>query len=210
MKNYLSLSLCLFALLLACEPASDGSSELQSGPGQAEQGASKVAPLVDTVGTYLPGKSLGTITLGENSVSAFEGLDSLSFSESSTGHAVYAYVIDDNGKEATLDVFTTLDSNSMNIQRVTVIRTTAAKYKDERGLGVGSTVDELRSAYAIRPVAAYTGEEPRTLVYRGEEGISFELGGDSICRAVTIYGAGEQPSELYQALFSSYSPMIRK
>ncbi len=202
-RHPLVLLFCL--LLTACDSASDPAST--AGPGASAGEERKLGPLIDTVGTFLPGKSLGNITIGENAVSAFQGLDSLTYTKEAPGGSINVYVIDDNGTPARLDVMTVPDSNSMNARRVLLVRSTAAKYKDDQGRGVGSSMRELQQAYTLRPVATFSQGGRVTSLHGSEQGVLFEFKSDSICHALVIAPAGANSEELYRALFNNYTPL---
>ncbi len=192
--------MCVALLVLACGPEADAVSA-----GTPDATEKKPPPLIDTVGTFIPGKSLGSITLGENATSAFQGLDSLTYTKATGGQSTSAYVIDDNGTPANLDVMTAPDSNSMNIQRVILIRCTAGKYKNARGQGVGTPLRELGETYALRPIATFSQEGKASSLYGSEQGVFFEFHKDSICRATVVGPANSNPEKLYQALYNNFT-----
>jgi len=135
----------------------------------------------------VPGKSIGKVTLSENTDSVLTALGKPDRTDGAMGSALLTWMGKGADSTTRLSLFTQRDMGGpdKSISRVKQIRVTSPKFKTAKGVSTGAALADLSAHYSIKAVDQYK----QLKVYDDlQHGIAFDV--DSItnrCVAISIH-----------------------
>jgi hypothetical protein len=130
----------------------------------------------------IPGKAIGSVTLGEKLVDVERQLGRSSDGDVSMGRLTETWKTKDGG---ILEVFCKrLDEHTFIVWKV---RTTSQAFSLLDDIRVGNQLEDIRKAF---PSATLTADKPNLRLEDTKKGIAFELNGEqakSPCTAVSVF-----------------------
>ena len=197
MRAMLFLAYCLFLLTVACsdpEPATSDDDIRTSAP--------------DSTILILPGRQLGQIHVHARP----EVLDTLLGqpyrSDSGAGTTVAYYHSPLEGDTTTLTVVLTLEPDDSMRKNVQIVRTGSPEYRDEYGLGVGSSRERIAEHYNLSgSLGGYPASGDSVGVYATATGLTWEIDAEGICRGLSVHDTRRTPSPNYRP---EYPEMTRE
>lgn len=140
-----------------------------------------------------PGKSIGSIVLGQTQQSVLAELGTPDSGDAAMGHSWTTWLSKDGGKNE-LNIFSGLGPDGKI--HVRHIRVTSPFFKTEKGISTKNLLKEILVAYPdARKLKSKNGIEVYDDVARG---IAFEVfKKNGVCRAITVHPAGEKVTNEY-------------
>ena len=147
-----------------------------------------------------PGEAAGKIKLGEDTELLFQEMGRPDSSDAAMQKMVaFWYQGHDRTKPSTA-IYAARDTGDLPKSRVKQIRVTAPHFKTTEGIGIGSTLNELKEAFTLSQIK-FNEDAPRLpQVWDSNDGIAFEINSRQQCTAVIIHQKDE-------ALKSTYLPL---
>jgi hypothetical protein len=158
----------------------------------------------------IPGESIGKTPLGMNAQQIEDVLGKPDMSDAAMGKAWltwYGKSRDEHNNKTELNVYTTYKDNSMRKKTVQQIRVTSSFFKTSEGVGVYSSLAQIRQFFPdIKQVARYKDDGRVIRIYDDvAKGIAFdvaEAGRQLICIGVTVHLRGKPVTQTYIYLHS--------
>jgi hypothetical protein len=146
----------------------------------------------------IPGKGIGQTKLDESMETVFERFGRPDSSNAAMGSslAVWYGNHDKAGYKTSIFARHNYDGNNEVFQHVRKILVTAPYFKTAEGLGIGSTLNEIRKHYTLKQGAGYKEKGKPIDVYSDiAKGISFEIDpATNKCVAVLIHKSNDEDS----------------
>ncbi|MGN8067357.1 hypothetical protein ACTJKG_00030 [Mucilaginibacter sp. 22184] len=185
MKNTLLLLCC--TALFACKQ-----------PAQKQNSADTIANAADTAKAktavtnklITPGRSIGDIVLSEDVANVSQLLGRPDSSDAAMGSSLMVWYAGHKADGYRTSVFAhrKMGDKDEIISRVKKILINSPEYKTAEGLGVGSTVDEIKKSYNLKPTSDYKNKDGKVQVYTDlDKGISFEIDAAGKCVGVVVH-----------------------
>ena len=198
MKNSLLLLCC--AALFACKQ-----------PAQKQNSADTTTSTVDTTKTktsvanklITPGRSIGSIVLSEDVTNVSQLLGRPDSSDAAMGSSLMVWYAGHKADGYRTSVFAhrKMGDKDEIISRIQKILVNSPEYKTAEGLGVGSTADEIKKSYNLKPTSDYQNKNGKVQVYTDlDKGISFEIDTAGKCVGVVVH----QPHDTAAAYFNMH------
>lgn len=160
--------------------------------------------------SIVPGKSIGNISVEENTDETIQALGQPDSAKAQTGGSVLSWYRNLPGKAAdsnvnSIKVLTKIISGKQEeISRVKQIRTTSSFFKTAGLAGVGSTIVFIKMQFPSLKNAAgsYTDKNGSNVtVYDAvKEGIAFEINETTKCIGIIVHSPGQKAWETYSIL----------
>lgn len=185
MKNSVLLLCC--AVLFACKQ-----------PGQKQNSVDTTAQTADTAKNktavtnklIIPGRSIGDIVLSEDVARVSDLLGRPDSSDAAMGSSLMVWYSRHKADGYRTSVFAhrKMGDKDEIISRIQKILVNSPEYKTAEGLGVGSTVDEIKKSYNLKPTSDYKNKDGKVQVYTDlDKGISFEIDTVGKCVGVVVH-----------------------
>lgn len=198
MKNSLLLLCCV--ALFACKQ-----------PAQKQNSADTTASTADTAKTktsvanklITPGRSIGSIVLSEDVTNVSQLLGRPDSSDAAMGSSLMVWYAGHKADGYRTSVFAhrKMGDKDEIISRIQKILVNSPEYKTAEGLGVGSTADEIKKSYNLKPTSDYQNKNGKVQVYTDlDKGISFEIDAAGKCVGVVVH----QPHDTAAAYFNMH------
>ena len=186
MKNRMKKGVLLLccAALFACKQ-----------PAQKQNNADTAAQTADTAKTktsvadklITPGRSIGGITLSEDVANVSQLLGRPDSSDAAMGSSLMVWH-KPNGYRTSVFAHRKMGDKDEIISRIQKILVNSPEYKTTEGIGVGSTVDEIKKSYNLKPTSDYKNKDGKVQVYTDlDKGISFEIDAAGKCVGVIVH-----------------------
>ncbi|SKB65888.1 hypothetical protein SAMN05660226_02574 [Parapedobacter luteus] len=172
--------------LIACNERNSRSDD-----SQADSLAAQQTTVPDSL-LLVPGQSAGLITLGDTDSSLLNRLGQPDFSNAGMGKAVLVWR-GDTTQGYPLSVFTSRDMGNDESARIQQVRVTAPSFRTRQSIHVGSTHQEIASAYPLRLTETYDAMGDPYTIYDTDEGIAFEIAPNNRCIAIIIHKKDVSP-----------------
>ena len=197
MRAMLFLAFCLTLFTVACTDAEPATSD-----------ADIRASAPDSTILILPGRQLGQIPVHARP----EVLDTLLGqpyrSNSGAGTTVAYYNPRLKDDTTTLTIILTLEPDDSMRKNVQIVRTESPRYRDEHGLGVGSSRARITDQYPLSErLATYVMTGDSVGVYATGTGLTWEIDSHGTCRGLSVHDTRRTPSPDYRP---DYPEMTRE
>jgi hypothetical protein len=185
MKNSFLLLCC--TALFACKQ-----------PAQKQNSADTTAQTADTAKAknaitnklITPGRSIGDIVLSEDVANVSQLLGRPDSSDAAMGSSLMVWYAGHktDGYRTSVFAHRKMGDKDEIISRIQKILVSSPQYKTAEGLGVGSSVDEIKKSYNLKPTSDYKNKEGKVQVYTDlDKGISFEIDATGKCVGVVVH-----------------------
>jgi hypothetical protein len=195
MKNNFIL-LLLSASLCACNQASQEQNSADTTQHAADTGATKTVAPADLLIT--PGRSIGRIVLSGNVEDVSTLLGRPDSAEAAMGSSLMVWYAGHKSSGYRTSVFAHRNMGAKDeiISRIQKVLITSPEFKTAEGLGVGSTIDDIKKAYDLKPTSTYKSASGEVQVYTDmDKGISFEIEkASNKCVGVVVHKAHDTAS----------------
>jgi hypothetical protein len=192
-KSFIMISMA--GLLFACNDAGGGRSNIDSAKIIADTMAADKT-VVDTADNKIiqadtstakpvtadklisPGKGIGQIMLNGDVEKVIKMLGRPDSSDAAMGSALMVWFAKHDIKGYRTSIFAHRDMGGKdeNVNRIQKVLITSPWFKTGEQLGVGSTLDEIKKFYTLKPTSSYKNSEGKVQVYTDmDKGISFEI-----------------------------------
>lgn len=144
-----------------------------------------------------PGKSIGHIVLNDDVQHVIKGLGKPDSSDAAMGSSLMVWFADHNPAGNRTAVFShhNMGGKDESVSYVQKILVTSPQFKTNDDIGVGSTKQEIRKIYTLKPTSSYTNKTGKVQVYTDlAKGISFEIDGSSKCIGVVVHKVNDTAS----------------
>ncbi|WP_143013924.1 hypothetical protein [Mucilaginibacter sp. OK268] len=193
MKNSVLLLCC--AALFACKQ-----------PAQKQNSADTDTAKIQTSAAnklITPGRSIGDIVLSEDVTNVSQLLGRPDSSDAAMGSSLMVWYTGHKADGYRTSVFAhrKMGEKDEIISRIQKILVNSPEFKTAEGLGVGSTVDEIKKSYNLKPTSDYQNKNGKVQVYTDlDKGISFEVDTAGKCVGVVVH----QPHDTAAAYFNMH------
>ena len=198
-RNTFIILLC--GTLFACNQSSKKESTADTGRVQQpilDDSIAKTPASTDTSKTktitatqlIIPGRSIGDIRLGEDVANVSTSLGRPDSSDAAMGSSLMVWFAKHNPAGYRTSVFAHRNMGAKDeiISRIQKILITSPGFKTADELGVGSTVDDLKKSYNLKPTSDYKNKDGKVQVYTDlDKGISFEISAAGKCVGVVVH-----------------------
>ncbi|TDQ09456.1 hypothetical protein [Pedobacter metabolipauper] len=147
-----------------------------------------------------PGDAAGKIKINEDSEEVLKVLGRPDSSDAAMQKMVAFWYDDSEGIKHSTSIYAVRDTGDMPKARVKQIRITSPKFKASNGIGVASTLDEIKKVYNVHKIQSFKTENNELDVWDSHEGIAFEIDNGKACTAIIIHQKGEELSGTYLPL----------
>jgi hypothetical protein len=137
-----------------------------------------------------PGRSIGLIRLNGNVEDVSQLLGRPDSSDAAMGSSLMVWYAKHNGSGYRTSVFAHRNMGAKDeiISRIQKILVTSPEFKTTEGIGVGSTLDEIKKSYDLKPTSDYKNKGSKVQVYTDlDKGISFETDASNKCVGVVVH-----------------------
>ncbi len=146
---------------------------------------------IDSSFVLLPGIAAGKIKINEDSEEVIKVLGRPDSSDAAMQKMVAFWFDKSDAVRYSTAIYAVRDTGDMPKARVRQIRITSPKFKTESGIGVTSTLNEVKKAYKVNKIPSLHTENYEYYIWDSMDGIAFEVGTDSICTGIIIHKKGE-------------------
>ncbi|WP_116125654.1 hypothetical protein [Lewinella sp. IMCC34183] len=154
---------------------------------------------VDSTLLIVPGHRLGPLTVLQRMDSVANTIGTPTFSDSGAGTTVSTYRLADGADSAELVLILTFEPTDNMRKDLQVARTTARKFHDSYGIGVGSQREELESRYNLEgPLSTFAVAGDSVRLYDTGTGLSFEFDARGTCRGLAVHAQSRYPTSNYR------------
>jgi hypothetical protein len=185
MKNSVLLLCC--TALFACKQ-----------PAQKQDSADTTAQTADTAKAkasvtnklITPGRSIGDIVLSEDVANVSQLLGRPDSSDAAMGSSLMVWYAGHktDGYRTSVFAHRKMGDKDEIISRIQKILVNSPEYKTAEGIGVGSTADEIKKSYNLKPTSDYQNKNGKVQVYTDlDKGISFEIDTTGKCVGVVVH-----------------------
>ncbi|WP_432709189.1 hypothetical protein [Pedobacter sp.] len=148
----------------------------------------------------ITGYAAGKIKIDENSEDVIKMLGKPDSSDAAMQKMVAFWFDNQDDTRYSIAIFAARSTEDQEPPKVRQIRVTSPAYKTKTGIGVNSTLTNIRSAFDVQEVKFPLNANQVLHIWIDKEGIAFEIGKDQRCNAVIIYKKGDDPSSTYLPL----------
>ncbi|WP_419700858.1 hypothetical protein [Mucilaginibacter sp. NFX135] len=182
MKNTILLLCC--AALFACKQ-----------PAQKQNSADTTAQTADTAKAktaitnklITPGRSIGDIVLSGDVANVSQLLGRPDSSDAAMGSSLMVWH-KAGGYRTSVFAHRKMGDKDEIISRIQKVLVNSPEYKTAEGLGVGSSLDEIKKSYNLKPTSDYQNKTGKVQVYTDlDKGISFEIDATGKCVGVVVH-----------------------
>lgn len=150
----------------------------------------------------VPASHLGSIKLLEESKAVYDSLGTPDAGDAAMQKAVSTWYFDN--PKAILTLFTAIhDQNSMQ-HKIYLIRSTSPDFKTEDGVGVNSSLDEVKSHFSIEKQGTFTENGQVYTLYETKEGIGFEFDKSQKCSGVIVHESDAKANQTYLPIYADF------
>lgn len=147
-------------------------------------------PTVHSDFLLVPGQSAGHTHLNEDLAQVVNRLGKPDGGDAAMGKAVSVwYALHDTSGYSTA-IYSSRNMGNDDIARVKEIRVTSPAFLTAEGIHVTSPLSMIRKHYGVKMTETYRDQNVRYKVFDSDRGIAFEIGPDSICKAIVIHQPG--------------------
>ena len=148
----------------------------------------------------LPGYAAGKVKIDGNTEDVFKLLGKPDSSDAAMQKMVAFWFKEQHGTRHSTSIFAARSTEDQSPAKVRQIRVTSPAFKTKEGLGVSSTLTDIKAAYDVQEVKYHLKPNQVLHVWTDMHGIAFEIGNDQKCSAVIIYKKGDDPTSTYLPL----------
>ena len=189
------------AVLGACSGNSDQKNTLGDSVVKDSAAIAEAVPAaVDTTLQLTPGIAAGQVHIGQNAEEVYASLGKPDDGDAAMQKAVAIWYKDHDKKSYATSIYTVRDTGDNPAARVKQIRITTPAFKTADGVGVSSTLDEIKGKYTLSELTDVKSAESDLAIHDSLKGIAFETDKQGICKAIIIHKSNE-------ALHSTYLPL---
>jgi hypothetical protein len=141
-----------------------------------------------------PGKSIGHIVLNDDVENTIKQLGKPDSSDAGMGSSLMVWFEghDQSGYRTAVFAHRNMGGKDEAVNHVQKVLVTSPQFKTADTIGVGSTKDEIKKLYTLKPTSTYTNNGGKVQVYTDlAKGISFEIDGTGKCIGVVVYKAND-------------------
>jgi len=198
-KAAIVLSLAITVIVTSC--GNNTQTEHQDAALKTQTDTAVIQPIIPNQDSLLqPGVAAGKIKIDQDSEEVFKVLGRPDSSDAAMQKMVAFWFINQDGIKYSTAIYAARDTENPPISRVRQIRVTSPSFKTELGLGVTSTLAEIKKAYKVHEIIYPLAPEQELHVWSDGIGMGFEVGEDQRCNAVLIYKKGDEPGSTYLPL----------
>ncbi|MBB6129839.1 hypothetical protein [Mucilaginibacter lappiensis] len=182
MKNSVLLLCC--ATLFACKQPGQKQNSADTAADSATAKASVTNKLIT------PGRSIGDIVLSEDVTNVSQLLGRPDSSDAAMGSSLMVWYAGHktNGYRTSVFAHRKMGDKDEIISRIQKILVNSPEYKTAEGIGVGSTADEIKKSYNLKPTSDYINKDGKVQIYTDlDKGISFEIDASGKCIGVVVH-----------------------
>lgn len=190
-KITLSLLYILFIGYLSCNNANHKSNVEKVGDDPTDT-AVNVSTSAHTDFSLLPGIGAGMIKIDQDTEEVMKILGRPDSSNAAMQKMLAFWHTDVDGKSYPISIYAGRDTEEMSTSRVLQIRVTSPTFQTQKGVGVASTLDDIKEAYDVQEITSSdTQNNNEPTIWDNNEGIAFEINQQKKCIAVIIHKKGE-------------------
>ncbi len=160
------------------------------------------------IALFVPGNRLGDIVLGKTSTEELaDSLGTPISGDAAMGKAESTYALKDHGHQALLTVFASryTGGEEHKTYLVEAIRTTSSRYQSANGLGVGSSLQNIRVDYDLTLLGSFTENDQPYKLYDTPDGVAFEIGDNDTCHGIMIHDPKDMATNTYLPMYADFS-----
>lgn len=148
----------------------------------------------------IPGDAVGKTKINEDTEEVIKVLGKPDSSDAAMQKMIAFWYDEQDGIKHSTSIYAVRDTGEMPKARVQQIRITSPKFKTQSGIGVSSSLDEIKKVYNIHKIQSFKTINNQLDVWDSNEGIAFEIGNEKECTAVIIHKKGEELKGTYLPL----------
>ena len=182
---------------LLCAACGSDTAPVATAPAATET-ASPERP-VDSTLLIVAGHRLGPLIVLERSDSVVNTIGTPTFSDSGMGTTVATYRLADGTDSADLVLILTFEPTDSMRKDLQIARTTARKFQDSHGIGVGSRRTDVQQHYDLAgPLSTFAVAGDSMYVYDTGTGLAFEFDGGGVCQGLAVHALTRYPTSNYR------------
>ncbi len=138
------------------------------------------------------GKSTGHIILNDDVQNVIKRLGKPDSSDAAMGSSLMTWFAKHDITSYRTAIFShrNMGGKDESISHIQKILLTSPQFKTGEGVGVGSTKQDIKKYYALKPTSTYTNNGGKVQIYTDlAKGISFEIDGSGRCVGVVVHKA---------------------
>lgn len=203
MKNLkigMALVFCMGMGLLSCTSNTSKNSNVDTTANTPIDSGSNINANDNTDFELTPGVEAGKTKINEDTEEVFKVLGKPDSSDAAMQKMVAFWFNEQDDIKHSTSIYAVRDTGEMPKARVQQIRVTSPKFKTQSGIGVSSSLDEIKKAYSIHKIQSFKTVNNQLDVWDSNDGIAFEIGNEKECTAVIIHKKGEELKGTYLPL----------
>jgi len=197
-KSAIALSIAITVIATSCGNNAQPEQDAASIPQPDTAVFSPLTPNPDSL--LLPGDAAVKIKIDQNSDDVFKVLGRADSSDAAMQKMVAFWFYNQNGNKYSTAIYAARDTANPPVSRVRQIRITSPSFKTEQGLGVTSTLADIKKVYKVHEIIYPLAPKQELHVWSDGKGMAFEVDDDQRCTAVIIYKKGDEPGSTYLPL----------
>ncbi len=151
-----------------------------------------IAHAVDPDWLIVPGKSAGKTEIGTTLKETIARLGKPDAGDAAMQHYVSVWYSNKGEKIGnSVAVFSVRDAGNDPEARIKQIRVNSPQFRTATGVGVGSTLENIRLSYNITPTNRYTELDKAYTLFDSDAGIAFEVEDSLGCTSIIVHKADE-------------------
>ena len=154
----------------------------------------------DTSLLLSPGIGAGKVLIGQDAEQVYKELGKPDDGDAAMQKAVAIWYKDHDPKSYATSIYTVRDTGENPPAFVRQIRVTSPAFKTQDGIGVSSSLKEIKEKYQVSKLEVASGGGITMSIYDSLKGIAFEMDDHDICSGIIIHTDNE-------ALKPSYLPL---
>lgn len=204
MKNTFVLLLC--TALFACNQSAkkENTADKAADTGRVEQPilddsiaktpASTDSTKTETVAAdklIIPGRSIGNMQMSGDVANVSELLGRPDSADAAMGSSLMVWFTQNHkptGYRVSIFAHRKMGTKDEIISRIQKILVTSPQFKTAEGYGVGTSFEEIKKSYDLKPTDTYKDKNGKVQIYTDlDKGISFEIGSANKCVGVVVH-----------------------
>lgn len=183
-------------LLAACQspapPEKAVSSAERTAPNVPAEKDHPIAHAIDPNWLIVPGKRAGKTEVGETLKETTARLGKPDAGDAAMQHYVSVWYSNKKAKTGnSVAVFSVRDAGNDPEARVAQIRVNSPQFRTSGGIGVGSSLEQIKAQFAITPTNRYTEIYKAYTLFDSDAGIGFEVEDSAGCTSIIVHRANE-------------------